>query len=225
MITPLKPLNPITHARYTPALFPASDTRDPLPSSVRAEVSRALEARASHYEDVVDVIDAHIVDLVWPYALRPDEIARDVLRVRKWSSPLTIDQATVVLAAIGEAGYPIAGNGAPDYGHWDARGSWVAPEYQPVRGDERDRVVWAAAKHWAQMASRPITYVSLGDCRGYCARPVQYDNPGSMHPGQRAALTFGPLADRGDECDSHGYMRRHARRLILVAAEMAAEEN
>lgn len=26
-----------------------------------------------------------------------------------------IEQATRVLAAIGEAGYPIAGNGAPDY--------------------------------------------------------------------------------------------------------------
>jgi hypothetical protein len=134
---------------------------------------------------------------------------------------LTIDQAALVLAAIAEAGYPITGNGAPDYGEVPNTG---APDYldlYPVRGDERDRVLWEAARYWAKMASRHLTYVSLGDERGFLPRPVQHDQPGSMHPSQKAALTFGPEADRGDECDSHGYMRRHARRLILVRGEEA----
>lgn len=219
MTIPLKPLNPIMHARYTPVLFPSPSERDPLPAGIRAEVGELLVRRATTAEGELDAVDAAIVERTFWFALRPDEIARDVLRLHGWRSPLTVEQAAVVIAACGEAGYPITGNGAPDFGGWGPGGVWAYPDHLPLRGEERNRVVWAAAKHWAQMASEHLTYVSLGDSRGFLPRAVQYDEPGRMHPMQRAALTFGPLADRGDECDSHGYMRRHTRRLILVAAE------
>lgn len=209
---PLKPLNPILHHNYVDVLD-VRDMRgdDPLPADVRATVGALLEKRNTCDEAEIDAIDRRLVNLTWYYALRPDEIAKRVLDRYGWDGDaLTIDQATVVLAAIGEAGYPIGGNGAPDHDrdHWD--------DPDPVRGPERDRVIWEAACHWARMASRHSTYVSLGDRRGYCPRPVQYDNPGSMNPSQQAALTLGPIADADDECGSHDYMRSHTRLLLLV---------
>lgn len=201
-------LNPGLHARYTPVLYP--EGKDPLPPAERQELSSLLARRDSAPEDELDVIDRAIVARTWWYALQPDEIARDVLRERGWRSPLTVEQATTVLLAVAEAGYPITGNGAPEYDH----GSPDA-ELPPVRGETRQRVLSAAAAYWARMAAGHITYVSLGDARGYQPRPVQYDQPGSMHPGQRSALTLGPASDRR----SHEYMRRHARRLLLVRDE------
>jgi hypothetical protein len=205
---PLRPLNPALHAAYA-----GLPDKPRLPSDVRHRLRDLCAARSADAEDALDQIDREIVRLAAWYVLRPDDIARAT--IAHHSLPrrvLSIDQATLVLAAIGEAGYPIAGNGAPDYEreHWD--------DPDPVRGEERDRVIWAAARHWATMASTHLTYVSLGDCRGWLPRPVQYDQPGGMHPSQRAALTFGPWADRGDPCNSHAYMRRHTRRLILVRA-------
>lgn len=213
MTAALRSLNPTTHAAYVPLL----DGRAVLPPDVRAEVSELLARRNAAVEDAIDMIDRQIVcSLSW-FAVRPDELARATIRHHGFPRrALTIDQAATVLAAIGEAGYPIGGNGAPDY----ARATWDEPD--PVRGAERDRVIWAAARHWATAASQHVTYVSLGDCRGYCPRSVQYDQPGSMDPSQQAALTFGPWADRDDECGSHAYMRRHTRMLLLVrAAEVA----
>lgn len=212
---PLKPLNPLLHADYVRALdWHAGDDTDPLPDDVRARVQELLAARNAADEAQLDAIWRELVAGTYWYVLRPDEIAARTIAHHGFEEPLTVDQATVVLAALGEAGFPIAGNGAPDY---DRRGNWDAPD--PVRGEERDRVIWGAARHWAEYASRHITYVSLGDSRGYCPRAVQYDNPGSMHPSQQAALTFGPASDADDECDSHGHMRRHTRRLVLVQGD------
>lgn len=204
----MHPLNPTLHARYAPVLYPAG--RDPLPPAERQELGELLARRSAAPEDEIDAIDRAIVARTWWYALQPDEIARDVMHDRGWRSPLTVEQATTVLLAIAEAGYPIIGNGAPeyDYGSPDA-------ELPPVRGEARERVLSAAAAYWARRATQHITYVSLGDARGYQPRPVQYDQPGSMHPGQRSALTLGPASDRR----SHEYMRRHARRLVLVRDE------
>lgn len=201
-MTPLNPLNPLLHRMYTDRLA--------------ALVPDLLARRGSCAEDEIDMIDREIVARTWWHVLRPDAIAADVLRHHGWRSPLTIEQATVVLTALGEAGYPITGNGAPDYVHGSVPHTDDYTELFPVRGPERDCVIWAAARYWAEAASHRLAYVSLGDARGMVPRPVQYDQPGSMHPGQRAALTLGPLADRSDECDSHGYMRRHCRRLLLV---------
>jgi hypothetical protein len=208
----LNPLNPTLNAHYTRALnWSASDGKDPLPAEVRTRVNELLSTRNSAPEDQIDAIDRKLVDEMYYYVLRPDEIAKSVIDHHRFARVLTIDQATVILAALGEQGYPIAGNGAPDYAN-----SWNEPA--PVRGEERNRVIWEAARYWAEFASRPISYVSLGDCRGFCTRVVQYDQPGSMNSSQRAALTLGPAVDRGDQCDSHGYMRRHTRKLLLVRA-------
>lgn len=216
---PLRPLSPRMHARYAPVLWPSADGTDPLPPDVRTRVTALVAELDSAAEERIDPIEREIVAATYWYALRPDEIARDVLQLHRWRSPLSVAQATLVLAAIGEAGYPIHGNGAPTYLWSPYGGSDPDLASPPTRGEERDRVIWSAAEYWARAASRHLTYVSLGDCRGYLPRPVQYDQPGSMHPQQRAALTFGPLRDRGDECDSHAYMRRHTRRLILVREE------
>jgi len=208
----LKPLNPILNAHYALALnWSLIKGKDPLPTKVRAIVSELLISRDSAPEDQIDAIDRKLVAAIYYYVLHPDEIAKSVIDHHGFGRVLTIDQATVILAAIGEQGYPIAGNGAPDYAN-----SWDDPPL--VRGDERDQVIWKAARYWAEFASRHISYVSLGDCRGFCPRFVQYDQPGSMNPSQRAALTLGPVADRGDQCDSHRYMRRHTRKLLLVSA-------
>lgn len=202
MITQLRPLYPLLHAAYAAVLHPTD--KDPLPAAARLELDQLLARRNSAPEEEIDAIERAIVARTWWYAVQPDQVARDVLRHRGWRAPLTVERATVVLLAIAEAGYPITGNGAPDYAH-DAGDP-------PVRGEERQRVLTAAARYWAEMATRHITYVSLGDARGYLPRPVQFDNPGSMHPGQRAALTLGPASDTR----SHVYMRTHALRLLLV---------
>lgn len=204
----LKPLNPLLHADYSAALSEPHK----LPAHVHQRVAELLGRRNTAPEEEIDKLDRELIASTWWYVIRPDEIAQRTIAHHNLPSPLTIDQATLVLAAIGEAGYPINGNGAPDYD----RGYWEDPD--PVRGPERDRVIWSAARYWATAASRHLTYVSLGDCRGYCPRAVQYDQPGSMNPSQQAVLTLGPYADRDDECDSHGYMSRHTRLLLLVTA-------
>lgn len=210
---PLKPLNPLLHRSYAAAVtWSAGQGRDPLPVSVRDAVGDLIKRRATAPDDGIEAIDAAIVAQTYWYLLRPDEIARETIRHWRFPArrPLSIEQASVVLAAIGEAGYPIDGNGAPDLTDC------------PTRGPERDLVIWSAAKYWAVAASRHLMYVSLGDARGFLPRPVQYDHPGSINPSQQAALTFGPACDRGDQCDSVGLMRSHTRRLVLVRPEAAA---
>lgn len=49
-------------------------------------------------------------------------------------------------------------------------------------------------------------------------RDVQVDEPGSMHPQQKAALTLGPA----DDIRNHDYMRRHTRLLLRVRGEGGA---
>lgn len=209
----LKPLNPTLNGNYSRALnWQPSDGKDPLPQEVRFRVNELLGARNCAPEDEIDTIDRKLVAEMYYFVLRPDEIAKATIDHHGFGRVLTIEQATVVLAAIGEQGYPIGGNGAPDY---DRRS---LDDLDPVRGEERSRVIWAAARYWAEFASHHISYVSLGDCRGFCVRAVQYDQPGSMNPSQHASLTLGPAADRGDQCDSHGYMRKHTRKLLLVRA-------
>lgn len=217
--TPLRPLSPLLHRLYAPMIAAvaanagAITTIPPrsviVPSTVISRVSRLLSQRIKSIESDVDDIDAEIVKLVSWYVVRPDEIASDVLKLHGWRSPLTIDQATIVLAACGEAGYSIVGNGAPDYN----RARWLDPD--PVRGAERDGVIWSAARYWARSAARLLNYVSLGDSRGFMPRSVQYDQPGSVHPQQRASLTLGPASDERNSID---YMRRRTRRLVLVRA-------
>lgn len=208
MSVPLRPLNPILHALYTPLYPPHGCRRDPLPAETRAAVEALVLERGSADESRLDGIDRALVAHLWPWALRPDEIARGALHPHPRRRVIDTEMATRILAAIGEAGYPITGNGAPDYEDYAG--------YAPVRGPERDRVIWAAARYWAEMASQELTYVSLGDARGYLPRPVQYGTPEEMHPRQHAALTLGPADDRGDEWDTTAYMQRHTRLLLLV---------
>jgi len=192
----LRVLDPLTHPAYATAARELDD-------SMRALVAR----RASTPEDATGAIaalDAEIVGRAYWYVLRPDEIAREIIGLRR---RISVAEATRILLACGEAGYDIAGNGGPDHAlRYPGRHGY--PEYAPTRGAERDEVLWAAAEWWAHFATRPITYISLGDHRGYLPRPVQYDQPGSMHPRQRAALTIGPEPDV--------YMRQHTRRLLVV---------
>jgi len=50
---------------------------------------------------------------------------------------------------------------------------------------------------------------------------VRYDAPGSMHPMQMADLAFVPVACAGDTV---GYIRRHARRVLLVRDDPLPED-
>lgn len=185
------------HAAYVPLLD------EPTPAGVPPDVIAAVRTlstrRDSAPEDELEAIDAEIVGRTYWYVLRPDEIARAIIGPR-WR--VSVAQATLVLAACGEAGYDITGNGAPEH----------EGEYLPTRGTVRDQLIWEAAAYWAHAATQRLTYVSLGDCRGNLPRSVQYDEPGRLAPGQRAALTFGPPARPSESA----YMRSHTRRLLVV---------
>lgn len=198
---PLHPCNPMLHAAYVPLLDP--DPPATVPADVLARVRELTARRNTAPEDELDAIDTELVGRTYWYVLRPDEIARAIIGSR-WR--VSVEEATRILAACGEAGYDIAGNGAPEHAH-RYPGDYGYPEYAPVRGAARDVVIWSAAEYWARMATQH-TYISLGDCHGFLPRPVQYDQPGEMHPVQQAALTFGP--------EPSVYMRRHTRRLLVV---------
>lgn len=202
---PLAPLNPVTHPVYAESLV-TQDGRG-LPSETRSAVLALLAQRNSCAEGEVAEVDARIVAATYWYVLRCDDIVRSAMKARGWSvrHAITPEQAKVLIAALGEAGYPIASNGAPTYD--------PPRKYPPTSGEERDRVLWAAAEHWAKTAQD--MYVSFGDARGLLPRDVQYDWPGSMHPRQQAAVTFGPARARPEE---PAYMRTHTRLLLRVAA-------
>jgi hypothetical protein len=76
----------------------------------------------------------------------------------------------------------------------------------------------ATARQWAEMC-RGICCVSVfdADTGGSGSPPVvRYDEPGAMHPMQYAHAAFVPEDCSGDECDTIGYMRRHAARVLVV---------
>lgn len=200
----MQPLDPILHPRYLDVL----DGHIAVPSDVRRQLTSLLAARAAADESAIDAIDRQIVAIAYYYAIDPTDIARRVIQT--WRLPrrvLDVDQAALVFAALAEAGWPIWGNGAPDYPDID---DWPALDAAPVRGPERHVVLWDAAHYWAEYATQDHTYVSVG---GNCPRPVQYDMPGGMWPGQYAALTFGPAhADTKER----RYMRAHTRMLLRV---------
>lgn len=197
-------MNPLIHSCYAPRLTEL--------------VPDLVALRSSCREDEIDMIDRRIVAATWWLVLQPDNLARKILETQRWSvrHPISVAQAAFIILALGEAGFPITGNGAPDYPDDEVPYDLELGSLYPVRGSVRDRTLMEAARYWALMASKSYTYVSFGSSQGFTPRPVQYDQPGSMNPSQQASLTFGPLADRNDECDTHSYIRRHTRLLILV---------
>jgi len=205
---PLRPLNPLLHPAYAAVLEPAIGRRDVLPANVRASVRALMEQRNSAAEADLDRIDRELVASLWWYALRPDAIARRVLQAHHIARrrPLSMTAAALIVAALGEAGYPIQ-LGVPEY-----RLPFRPAYPPPVRGPERDAIVWAAARYWAARAGH--RYISFGDRRGWLPRPVQYDQSGTLHPLQRASLTLGPVTDLTGT--SHDYVREHTRLLLLV---------
>lgn len=75
-----------------------------------------------------------------------------------------------------------------------------------------------AARVWAN-ACTGITVISVL-ARGCTPHgEVRYDQPGSMAPGQRAELAFVSQDVLGDECDTVGYIRQHADRVLLVRGD------
>lgn len=211
---PMQPLNPVLHAAYASALQPPIGRRDPLPPHVRQEVMELLQQRATVAAADLDLVDRKLVAALWWYVLRPDEIARRFLRYHRIRRPIAIAHATLVIAALGEAGYPVHA-GVPTY-----RLPATPSDPPEVRGQRRDAIVWASAAYWARYATR--RYVSFADRRGWMPRVIQHDESGTMHPEQRAALTLGPVRDAtGTE---HDYVRRHTRLLVLVRADGAAGE-
>lgn len=203
----MKELNPMLHPLYLRGIR----NEVFLPKHVQELVTKLVACRRDCSEDEIDMIDRQIVAKLSWYVLHPDELAKSAMRVHGLLGRrvLSMEEAAKIILAIGEAGYPITGNGAPDYG-------WKDEEFSPVRGPDRERVLSEAARYWAKEASIHCTYISFGDHRGYMPRSVQYDQPGSMNPNQQAALTFGPACDRGGETNPHGYMRKHTRLLLLV---------
>jgi hypothetical protein len=84
-----------------------------------------------------------------------------------------------------------------------------------VRGQRRDAIVWASAAYWVTHATR--RYVSFADRRGWMPHVIQYNESGTMHPEQLAALTLGPVRDLIGE--RHNHVRRNTRLLLLVRPE------
>ena len=71
-----------------------------------------------------------------------------------------------------------------------------------------------AADAWVR-ACRDIRVISV-DARGLRDGYVRYDEPGSMHPMQRAELMFVSAALGDYDYDQIGQMRRHADRVLIV---------
>lgn len=91
------------------------------------------------------------------------------------------------------------------------------------RIEDRDRESIETATAWANACEgiRCISVLAYSDGDYH----VRYDDPGSMHPLQRAAVTFVPAAiddGRTDGGSSIEYMRRHAERVLLVSGERIA---
>src|SRR3990167_8003142 len=87
-----------------------------------------------------------------------------------------------------------------------------------------DCVFDASPERWEQCCAC-ITVVSVlpdGDHGRYHGR-IRYDAPGSMAPGQRAALMFVSvdLAEDRHGCDPIGYLRPKTGRLLIVTGEPA----
>lgn len=146
----IRPLSPLMHPAYLAAM------QGDLPEEVSAEVRDLVSRRNTAPDDEIESIDGQLVDRLYWYALHPDEIAARVMARHHLRSPVSVEDATLILAALGEAGYPIHGNGAPDYAGRRPR------DPAPVSGAERAQVIWSAAQYWASVAAEG-RYVSLGD--------------------------------------------------------------
>lgn len=82
-----------------------------------------------------------------------------------------------------------------------------------------DAPVYDVAESARRIANIPrdITILSLGGN----VRDIQYDQPGTMHPQQFAALTFVASEKlRGDE-----YIQRHAQRVVRIDGDALPEDD
>lgn len=82
---------------------------------------------------------------------------------------------------------------------------------QAVDAEDEGRAIAIA---WANMC-RGITTVSVLCLTGGAI--MRYDEPGSMHPRQSAALLFVPAALGGYDYDQIGQLRRRAERVLIVS--------
>lgn len=100
----------------------------------------------------------------------------------------------------------------------DAQPGWLASNsyVSPTDGDADH----AAA--WVRMCGG-ITVISVAQ-GGLRDGWIRHDEPGSMHPGQHAELTFVSSSRVGDECDTNGYLRRHADRVLIVRDDPEPDE-
>ena len=107
----------------------------------------------------------------------------------------------------------------------------VPPHARPIdQAATRAAEVEATAKAWAALCEG-ILCVSvlpgsywLGDALT-SGLTVRYDQPGSMRPMQVADLMFCAEAMGRGEYDPIGYLRRHARRLLIVRGAPMPEGN
>lgn len=72
----------------------------------------------------------------------------------------------------------------------------------------------AIASTWANMCCGIVTVSVLREPDGASMR---YDDPGAMHPMQRAALLFAPASLRHYDYDQIGQLRRRAERVLIVS--------
>lgn len=124
--------------------------------------------------------------------MSPLDIARDIVGRRH---RITRDDMVAILSELAREGL-------------DLRNSYVAGTLAEAPGDQ--------ARAWGRMC-RDITVISVGP--GLRDGWVRYDEPGSMHPMQRAELLFAAEALERLEFDQIGQLRRHARRVLIVKGE------
>lgn len=98
---------------------------------------------------------------------------------------------------------------------------YVGPQWVSDPADESR----ATARAW-ERACRQITCISVLPGSYYDRADnlveglsVRYDEPGSMHPLQRADILFAPEALEGHEYDQIGQLRKHAQRVLIVRGE------
>ncbi|MDZ4391173.1 MAG: hypothetical protein U0974_15730 [Gemmatimonadales bacterium] len=120
-------------------------------------------------------------------------------------------EAADLLLALAEAGLDLRNDCLPETWDWVWKsGSGTAlPDQNPVQ-IERAAAAWADRVRGIQVVS-----VLAHWCTPHGS--VRYDEPGSMAPGQQAAVSLVSASQVGREHDPITYLRRHADRVLVVA--------
>ena len=129
-------------------------------------------------------------------------------------SRITRDEMRAILAQLAAGGLDLRNAYVHGTLMWDQDRGQSTDAPLDSAGIERAATAWERACQHVCCIS-----VAAAGLRDGC---VRYDQPGSMAPSQHATLTFVSAAVLGG-CDTVGYLRQHADRVLLVTGEPSSD--